>query len=901
MADNFGLKIGVEGEKEFKSALRDINHNFKVLGSEMNLVTSQFDKQDKSLQAVTARNNVLNKEIDAQKNKIGTLDTALKNASDSFGETDRRTQNWAVQLNNAKADLNKMEKELDKNVQSLDEMEQGFDEAEDGAGGFADAVNQAAEETKDASGKFDKLGGVLKGIAAAVGATVLAIGSAAIATGVSLIKLGDEYNMAVNQISASTGATGQELEELGEIAQNVYKHNFGDSLEDVANGISEVKKTTGLMGEELEKATESGFALRDTFGFEMQESARAAGALMKNFGISSDEAYNIIATGAQNGADKNGDLLDTLNEYSNQYSSLGLSADEFIAGLIGGAEAGVFSIDKIGDAVKEFNIRAKDGSKGTMEAFSALGLNADEMTNKFALGGEAAGDAFYSVVERLNEIEDPLLRNTVGVQLFGTQFEDLEAGVLPVLAGMKDSTIAATDALAQITEVRYDNLSDGFEGVKRSLQGVFLPAVSEVSAGITDLFSGLSSGINEADGDFEKISEVIGETVGGITTLITEQLPQFVTLGLDIIMSLLGAIVENLPLIIDSAMQIVMTLLTALIEALPQITEGALYLVMALAEGIIANLPALVEAALMMIVTLAIGIGEALPELIPSIIQAILLIVETLIANMDLILNAAFQIIQGLAIGILNALPTLIGALPQIISSIITFITNNLPMIIEMGIRLTIQLAAGIIRAIPQLVAQIPQIIAAIVTGLGRAIPAMLDVGKNIAKGLWDGIASMVTWLKNKVSDMVGGIVKGVKGLLGISSPSKVFAGIGSNMSQGIGVGFSNAMKDVEAEMKNAIPTDFDGLDVDFNAVGNIIPDTASLAGAGMIPMESLEALLMGMLEKFGVGLTGTGRDGDDVLGGVTNHYNITINNPNAEPSSDSIRSTLLKHSYGLV
>lgn len=821
MADNFGLKIGVEGEKEFKNALRDINRSFKVLGSEMNLVTSQFDKQDKSIQAMTARNNVLNKEIDAQKNKIGTLEAALKNASDSFGETDRRTQNWAIQLNNAKADLNKMENELEKNVQAIDEMNQGFNEAEDGAGGFADAVNDAANETDDASGKFEKLGGVLKGIGAAIGATVIAIGSAAVATGASLIKLGDEYNMAVNQISASTGATGQELEELGEVAQNVYKHNFGDSLEDVANGISEVKKTTGLMGQELEKATESGFALRDTFGFELQESARAAGALMKNFGISSEEAYNIIATGAQNGADKNGDLLDTLNEYSNQYSALGLSADEFIAGLIGGAEAGAFSIDKIGDAVKEFNIRAKDGSKGTIEAFTSLGFNADEMTQKFAQGGETASDAFYSVVEKLNEIEDPILRNTVGVQLFGTQFEDLEAGVLPVLAGMKDSTIATKDALSQITEVRYDNLSDGFEGVKRSLQGVFLPAVSEVSAGITDLFSGLSNGINEADGDFEKISEVIGETVSGITTLITEQLPQFVTLGLDIILALVGSIVENLPMIIDSAMQIVLTLLTALIEALPQITEGALYLVMALVDGIIANLPALVEAALVMIVTLATGIAEALPELIPSIVQAIILIVETLIANMDQILNAAFQLIQGLATGILNALPVLIEALPQIISSIVSFLVGNYPKIIENGIQLTIQLAAGLIRAIPQLVAQLPQIITAIVTGLGRAVPSMNDVGRNIARGLWDGISSMIGWLKSKVDNMVGGIVRGVKSVLGIRSPSKVFAGIGANMSEGIGEGFTAAMSGVEKDMQDTIPTDFD-LDLNSQVSGSL-------------------------------------------------------------------------------
>ncbi|MDW7662900.1 MAG: phage tail protein, partial [Bacillota bacterium] len=92
--DNFGFKIGVEGEREFKNSLRDINQSFKVLGSEMNLVTSQFDKQDKSVRAITARNEVLNKEIDAQKNKIGTLESALKNAAESFGENDKRTKAW---------------------------------------------------------------------------------------------------------------------------------------------------------------------------------------------------------------------------------------------------------------------------------------------------------------------------------------------------------------------------------------------------------------------------------------------------------------------------------------------------------------------------------------------------------------------------------------------------------------------------------------------------------------------------------------------------------------------------------------------------------------------------------------------------------------------------------------
>ena len=201
--------------------------------------------------------------------------------------------------------------------------------------------------------------------------------------------------------------------------------------------------------------------------------------------------------------------------------------------------------------------------------------------------------------------------------------------------------------------------------------------------------------------------------------------------------------------------------------------------------------------------------------------QAILLIVETLIANMDQILNAAFQIIQGLAKGILNALPTLIQALPQIINSIITFISNNLPRIIEMGIQLTVQLAAGLIRAIPQLVAQLPQIITSIVTGLAGAVPAMLEVGKNIARGIWDGISSLTSWLKSKVEGMVSGIVRGVKSVLGISSPSKVFAGIGANMSEGIGQGFEKAMGDVEKDMQGAVPTDFD-LDLNSQVTGSL-------------------------------------------------------------------------------
>ena len=134
MSENFGLKIGLEGEREFKKSLAEINNSFKVLGSEMKLVDSQFDKNDKSAEALTARSEVLNKEIDQQKQKIETLRSALANAAESFGENDRRTQSRQIQLNNAQAALNGMERELNFNNTALEKADKGFDEAGDGTG-----------------------------------------------------------------------------------------------------------------------------------------------------------------------------------------------------------------------------------------------------------------------------------------------------------------------------------------------------------------------------------------------------------------------------------------------------------------------------------------------------------------------------------------------------------------------------------------------------------------------------------------------------------------------------------------------------------------------------------------------------------------------------------------------
>ncbi|MBU9723128.1 MULTISPECIES: phage tail protein [Bacillaceae] len=701
MSDNFGLKIGVEGEKEFKNALRDINRNFKVLGSEMKLVSSQFDKQDKSIEAVTARNAVLNKEIDAQKDKIGTLEKALENAASSFGENDKRTQAWQIQLNNAKAALNGMESELDENNRTLEAASEGFDEAGSEADKFGDEVKDAADTADDAGGKFEKLGSVVKGVAVGIGVAMAAIGTAAVTAGKKLYDMANDAAAAGDEIDKASQRVGFSKEAYQEW-EYVLSQN-GASIDTLDNGMKKLNNTV----DDAINGSDSAAKRFERLGISMEDLQ----------GKSREEIFEMTVRGLQ--------------------------------GMTDESEKAAVANDLLGSSSVELSALLNQTAEGT-----------DELKQKaHELGLVMSEDAVNAAVEY-------------------------------------------TDAM--------DNFTRTFQAVKNNIASELLPGFTMILDGLTGLITGQEGASEKLKQGAEETVQQIGEILPRILDVVTGLISAIAEVAPELVMALVNGIIENLPTLITAATSIIMTLVSGIIEALPQITEGALQLVLALVNGIVENLPSLVEAALVMVVTLAEGIGEAIPELIPVIVETIMVIVNTILSNLDMVLDAAFKIIEGLALGLINALPRLVEALPTIILTLINFITGNLPRIVEMGVKLIIQLAAGIIQAIPQLVAQLPQVISALLVGLGKAVLSIGAIGRDIVRGLWNGISSMIGWIQDKVGSFVGGIVSNVKGVLGIRSPSRVFAGIGENMGEGIGEGFSSAMSDVEKDMEGAIPTDFD-------------------------------------------------------------------------------------------
>jgi uncharacterized protein YoxC len=414
MADNssFGLKIGIEGEKEFKNALKEINQSFKVLGSEMNLVTSQFDKQDKSIQAITARNNVLNKEIDAQKNKISTLEAALKNASDSFGETDRRTQNWATQLNNAKAELNNMERELEESAADADKL--------------GDELEETGKSADAAGGRFEKLGGILKGVGAAMGTVAVAAGAAAIKIGKEVVQQFGELEQNLGGSEAVFGKYAASIQKTGEEA---YK-NLGVSQSEylaTANKMGALFQGSGIEQQKslelTEKAMQRAADMASVMGIDMQMALDSvAGAakgnftMMDNLGVAMNatniEAYALakgldFTWASASNAEKAEVAMQMFFENTEQYAgNFAKESTQTITGSIGLMQAALGSFTAgLGNA----NADMTNLTQNLVDAFQAVVKNIVPVLENIVTALPIAMDAILSAVGDLL----PTLLNTV--------------------------------------------------------------------------------------------------------------------------------------------------------------------------------------------------------------------------------------------------------------------------------------------------------------------------------------------------------------------------------------------------------------------------------------------------------------------------------------------------------
>lgn len=642
MADNFGLKIGLEGEKEFKKALSDINSSFKVLGSEMKLVSSQFDKNDHSVQALSSRNQVLNKEIEAQKQKIEVLRQALANAAESFGENDKRTQAWQIQLNNAEAALNGMERELQENNTALEQAENGFDDAGKEADEFGKEVDKAGDQSEDAGGKLKKIGQIAKEVGKAMAAAMAAIGTAAIAAGKKLWDMSNqvaEAGDAIDKTSQKIGISAESYQEWDYVFQRC-----GADVNGLQTGM---KKLSGVI---TDAASGSASAA---------DKLAAVGLSIKDLnGKSQDEQLSIVIGALQQmeaGAERTAAANDLL----------GKSAVDMAAVLNMSAEETQALIDEAHDY----------GMVMSNEAVAASATFEDSLTKLKGTMGGLKNRMVGELLPGISMIMDGLSDLVAGNEAAG---EELKNGVGSVIETVTEmipqaveliSMIAA--AILQAAPAIIQALAQGIITAIPALLPVVLQVITELVAALLELLPQL----------VEAGMQIIASLIVGIAQALPTLIPQIV----EVVVQIVQTLVDNLPLILDAALQLIEGLAQGILDAIPVLIDALPEVIMGIINFLLDAIPDIIETG----ITLLTSLVEALPTIIAKIVEAIPKIisgiVDALIGNIDKIIMAGVELFVALIENLPTIIVEIVKAVPQIIEGIVKAFGSLMGKIVEVG------------------------------------------------------------------------------------------------------------------------------------------------------------------------------------------------------------------------
>lgn len=491
---------GEEGSEQ----AQDLADRIRVVSGELEDNRTTLQAAEKAARSLTHSQEdaadaytKLENKIKSQQDELTALRRQYSNVVLEQGESSDEARQLANRINDLSGELNQ-------NKQQLREAERATDS-------FGDALEDSGEKAEDSSKGYTVLQNVIANLATETITQAID----------SFKELALEGDTALGMLEARTDAGFTDnLENYKEVLYEVYNANYGESLGDVSETLSTViQMTDDLDNASLAQITKNSIALSDVFGFDIMESLRAVNSLMDQFGISSDQAYNLIVQGAQSGLNQNDDLLDTINEYSVQFRNAGYTADDMFNMLVNGTKTGTWSVDKLGDAVKEFNIRMSDGTAN--DFLEELGVDVDSVMKQFNKGGPEAQKAIGTVIDAIMECDDATLQYQTGVGLFGTMWEDLGADTVKSLMSIEGSIDSESAAMERLDEAAYDTLEGSLSQLGRTIKAEVVQPIAEKLVPV-----------------IKNAVEYITTKVGPAVDWILEHLPE-----IGIVLSALGAVI----------------------------------------------------------------------------------------------------------------------------------------------------------------------------------------------------------------------------------------------------------------------------------------------------------------------------------------------------------------------
>ena len=820
LADEIGAQESVlrslqRGYADYIVSGRESSDEARQLASRIQDLSDELDENRDTLEAAERAARDL---IDAQDDTADAYEALQRTISKQQGDLEalqREYANLVLEQGESSDEAQELAGRISRLSGELGENRQQLENAERAADRLGDTMEDAGQQAEDSSEGYTVLKNVIANLA-----------TEAISKAVDAFKeLATEGDSALAMLEARTGATSSEMEGFEDVMYEVYNANYGESLGDVSEKLSTViQMTDDLDNASLANVTKNAIALEDVFGFDIMESMRGVNSLMDQFGITSDQAFNLIVQGAQKGLNQNDDLLDTINEYSVQFKNAGYSADDMFNMLANGVESGTWSVDKLGDAVKEFNIRMSDGS--AKEAVEALGFSWEKVSEDWSKGGDSAKEVFNMLVNELDGLETTTEGYNIGVGLLGTMYEDLGQEAVLALSNTEGAINSASDAMAQMDSAAYDTLESSLSQLGRTVKaevvqpiaekltpaikdsvnfvnervgpavewllshlpevGIILGTIGSVIAAmkwgsivgqiskISGAFSGFKTAIAAIPGPVLAIIAIVAALAAGFMYLweTNEDFRNNVTAVWEELQGSFSELGGKISDMLNQLMPLISEIASTVLTAFGQIAEAVLPILIQLISELLPVIIGLIDQLLPVLTQIIESVLTVLVDVINQLLPLVMQIIEAVLPVLLQLVQAILPIITQIVEAVLPVLIQLINTILPIITQIISAV---LPVLVEILNALTpilnmvISLLQPILNLIISLVEPILNLIMA-------AIQPLIEIFATLISTILEPIMPILSAVANVITSVLGAAIQAIQPI--IQSLTSVFQGL---------------------------------------------------------------------------------------------------------------------------
>lgn len=594
-----------------------------------------------------------------------------------------------------------------------------------------------------------------------------------------------ELDDAMAKFQAQTGASSNEMSKFKNIARDVWSNNFGEDVSDVADMMGRVKQQMqGISDVDLKNVTEDLLTLRDTFDMDENETLRGAQQLMKQFGITSQEAFDLMATGAQNGLNKSDELGDNISEYSGKFKQAGYSAEEYFQLMQNGLDGGAYNLDKVNDAINEVTTRLVDGTiEGALDSFDT---KTQDVFKAWQEGRATQKDVVNAIVEDISKTTNEQEKLNKSATAFGTMGEDFNAGFIQSLTTVGNKYKDVEGAMDKVKDIANGGLKNALSGLGRTFLDSFTPIgelITPILAGIVGLITVAIQGIQQG---FAKVGDVISSVLSKIDTSgiteLTNQVSEVLAPAFDevrkaidemkvalepIAKEILGKIGNAIQNVVNQAQKILSVVgppILAIIKKIIQTVIGMIPVITSILQ-VVGSVVSGIISFITMVVTY---VGTAIATIL-GFIMPIVQIVATIVANIWSVILTVAQNIWSKVSEVVTAIIGFVSNLFKTVSDIINKIWSK----IQDSMNKVRDKVQGVIDNINKYFNNVKSTVSDVFNGIWSKVQGVMDnVGNkisNVLQGIqnaWSGLKEFVGGVFGGIEGAVGSLVSSVKGMV---------------------------------------------------------------------------------------------------------------------------------------